>query len=111
MIVEGENVSHFQKIGGDIMRAPTGPSNAFQILNQLHKQQQAVDQSKNPVQSSSFKTTTPSESASKLMMMAMGIPRNNSSSAHVHKLPKQVLKSGDSVTLQEDKTPHKIGLL
>ena len=35
MIVEGENVPHFQKMSGDKMRAPTGPSNVFQILNQL----------------------------------------------------------------------------
>ena len=105
MVVEGENVPHFSKMSDDKMRAPTGPSNVFQILNQLQKQQQAVDQSKNPVQSLSFRTTTPSKSASKLMTTAMVTPGNNFStttqafsinatarsgppapSAHVHKL-------------------------
>ena len=59
------------------------------------------------------------------MTTAMSSPRNNSStttqafpinatawngpqapSAHVHKLPQQVLKPRDSVALQRDKTPH-----
>ena len=96
----------------------------FQILNQLRMQQQAVDQSKNPVQSLSLRTTTPSESASKVTT-AMGTPRNNSPtttqvfpinataqsgppapSEHVHKLLKHVLKPGDLVILQKVKTPH-----
>ena len=47
MLVEGENVPHFKKMSGDKMRAPTSQSNVFQILNQLQKQQQAVDWSKN----------------------------------------------------------------
>ena len=107
------------------MRATTGHSNVFQTLNQLQKQQQAVDQSKNPVQSITFRTTIPSESASKPMTTIMVIPENNSSMttvvfsvnataqsgppapcAHVHKPPKQVLKPGDSVALQKVKTPN-----
>ena len=35
MVIEREIVPHFQKMSGDKMRAPTGPSNVFQILNQL----------------------------------------------------------------------------
>ena len=115
MVVEEENVPHFQKMSGDKMRAPTSPSNVSKILNQFQKQQQAVDRSKNPVQSLSFRTNTPSESASKPMMTAMGTPRNNSLTttqafptlcAHVHKLLKQVLKPGYSVALQKVKTPN-----
>ena len=79
MIVKGENVPHFQKMSGDKMRAPTSPSNVFQILNQLQKQQQAVDQSKNTVQSISSRTTTPSERASIPITTAMVNPENNSS--------------------------------
>ena len=75
-VVKGENVPHFQKMSVDKMRAPTTPSNVFQILNQLQKQQQAVDWYKNPVQSISFRTTTPSKSAS---MMMTETQKNNSS--------------------------------
>ena len=35
MIVQGENVPHFEKMSGDKMREPTSPPNVFQILNQL----------------------------------------------------------------------------
>ena len=107
MIVEGENV-HFQKMNGDKMRSPTSTSNVFQILNQLQKQQQAVDQSKKPVQSISFRTTTPSKSALILMTETQGnnypkqvpaFPISNTSwrgppapSTHVHKLLQQVLR-------------------
>ena len=37
MVVEGENVPHFKKMSGDKMRAPTGPSNVFQILGDIWK--------------------------------------------------------------------------
>ena len=37
MVVEGENVPHFKKMSGDKMRAPTGPSNIFQILGDIWK--------------------------------------------------------------------------
>ena len=67
MVVEEEKVPHFQKMSGDKMRAPTSQLHVFQILNQLQKQQQAVDWSENPVQSISFRTTTPSKSASMMM--------------------------------------------
>ena len=125
MVVKGKNVPHFQKMSCDKMRALTGPSNVFQILNQLQKQQQVVDQSENPVKSISFRITTPSKSASKLKMTATGTPRNNlptttkafpingtaqsgcpAPSTHVHKLLKWVLKPGDSVALQKVKTPN-----
>ena len=79
MIVEVENVPHLKKMSGHEMRAPTSQLNVFQILNQLQKQQQVVDQSENPVRSISFRTTTPSKSASKLTMTAMVTPKNNSS--------------------------------
>ena len=121
MVVEGENVPHFSKMSGDKMRTPTSQSNVFQILNQLQKQQQAEDQSKILVQSITFRTTTPSKSAS----MMTGTQENNSSKqvqtfpiknttrsgppapgAHVHKLPKEVLKLGDLAALQKVKTPH-----
>ena len=125
MMVKGENVPHFQQMNCEKTRAPSGSSNVFQILNQLQMQQQAVDQSENPVKSISFRTTTPSKSASKLTMTAMGTPRNNSPtttkafpinataqsgppapSAHVHKLLKWVLKPKDSVALQKVKIPN-----
>ena len=37
MVVEGENVPHFSKMSEDKMRAPTGPSNVFQILGDIWK--------------------------------------------------------------------------
>ena len=49
MVIEGENVPHFSKMSGDKMEAPNGPSNVFQILGDIRKQQQAVhSQCKNP---------------------------------------------------------------
>ena len=101
LIVEGENVPHFQKMSGDKMRALTSTSNVFQILNQLQKQQQAVDWSENPVQPISFRTTTPSKSAlipatetqgNNASKQVQAFPIHNTSwsrppaaSAHVHK--------------------------
>ena len=122
LIVEGENVPHFQKMSGDKMRALTSTSNVFQILNQLQKQQQAVDQSENPVQPISFRTTTPSKSAlisttetqgNNASKQVQAFPIHNTSwsrppapSAHVHKPLQQVLKPRDLVALQKVKTPH-----
>ena len=37
MVVEGENVPHFNKMSGDKMRAPSGLSNVFQILGDIWK--------------------------------------------------------------------------
>ena len=45
MVVKGKNVPNFHKMSGDKMKAPTSTSNVLQTLNQLQKQQQAVDQS------------------------------------------------------------------
>ena len=125
MLVEGENVPHFKKMSGDKMRAPTGPSNVFQILGDIRKLQQAVDQSENPVQSLSFRTTTPSKNTGQLMTTVTSTQENNFSKAirafpikntaqsgppapcaHVHKPPKQVLKPRDSVALHNIQTPH-----
>ena len=39
MVIEGENIPHFSKMSGDKMRAPSGPSNVFQILSDIWKQQ------------------------------------------------------------------------
>ena len=48
MLVDGEEMSTF-----------SGPSNMFQILNELQNQQKVNNQSENPVQYVSFRTTTP----------------------------------------------------
>ena len=71
MLVDGENVPHFKKMSNGKMTTFPGPSNMFQILNELKSQQQADNQSRNSVQSISFRTTTPSKRASKLMTTAM----------------------------------------
>ena len=111
MLVEGENVPHFKKMSSSKISALSGPSNMFQILNELRNQQKAADQSKSPVQSISSRTTTPSESTLKLMMTATSIQENISlmttqafpikttawsgppaPSAHVHKPPRLALK-------------------
>ena len=62
MVVEGENVPHFNKMSGDKMGAHTSLSNVFQILGDIRKQQQAVQiQCENPELASLFRTTTSSE--------------------------------------------------
>ena len=81
MLVEGENVPHFKKMSSGKMRAPTGPSNVFQIMHELQSQQQANNWSENPVQSIFFRTTTPFKSASKLTMTAMSTQENIPSTA------------------------------
>ena len=51
-------------MSGGKMRAPTSPSNVFQILGNIQKQQQAVQsQSKNQELVSPFRTTTPFENS------------------------------------------------
>ena len=109
-------------MSGDKMRAPNGPSNVFQILGDIQKQQQAVhSQCKNPELASPFRTTTPSKNTAPMTMMskqakpvhAHTFPMQNTSwsgppasSAHVHKLVQQVLKSKDSLALRKVQHPH-----
>ena len=42
MVVDGDNVPHFDKMSGDKMRAPSGTLNVFQILGDIQKQQLAI---------------------------------------------------------------------
>ena len=67
IVVKGENVPHFGKMSGDKVRAPNGTSNVFQILDDIWKQQLAVqsqyDFSTIPESASPFRTTTPSTQA------------------------------------------------
>ena len=109
-------------MSGDKMRAPTSPTNVFQILGDIWKQQQAVQsQCKNPELASPFRTTTPSKSTTLTTVMSkqakpvhvhtFAIQNTSWSgppapSVHVHKPPHQVLKPGDSVALQKVKHPH-----
>ena len=118
MLLDGENVPHFKKMSSSKMSALSGPSNVFQILNELQNKQKATNWSENPVQPISFRTTTPSKSASKLTMTATNTQENISSmatqvfsikttaqsrssapSAHVHKPPRSALKLGVSVAM------------
>ena len=122
MLVEGENVPHFKEMSNGKMKTPTGPSDVFQILQELQSEQQADNWSESPVQSISFRTTTPFISASELMMTATSTQGNISSmttqafpvkstawsgppapGGHVHKPPTHSLKPGDSVTLSKSR--------
>ena len=122
MVVEGENVPHFSKMSGDKMRAPNGLSNVFQIFGDIQKQQQAAhSQCQNPELASPFRTTTPSKNTAPMTVTskqakpvhAHTFPMQNTSQsgppapgAHVHKLPQQVLKPGDSIALRKVQHPH-----
>ena len=37
MVIDGDNVPHFDKMSGDKMKAPNGTSNVFQILGDIWK--------------------------------------------------------------------------
>ena len=127
MVIEGENVPHFSKMSGDKMRAPNGPSNVFQILGDIQKLQQAIhSQCENPKLASPFRTTTPSENTALMTTMsrqekpvhAHTFPMQNTSwsgppapSAHVYKLPQQVLKPGGLVALRKVQHQTMAGLL
>ena len=118
MVVEEENVPHFSKMSGDKMRAPNGPLNVFQIFCDMLKQQQARhSQCNNPELASPFRTTTPSKTALTMKQTnpvhAHTFLMQNTSqsgppapSAHVHKMPQQVLKPRDSVALRKVQQPH-----
>ena len=101
--------------------------NVFQILNDIWKRQRAVqclsDSGKTPTvpeTATPFRTTTPSAPASMTMsakqanaVLVNVLPVQNISwsgppapSAHVHKLPQQVLKLGDSLALRKVWHPH-----
>ena len=120
MVIDGDNVPHFDKMSGDKMRAPNGTLNVFQILGDIQKQQLAIQsQCEIPESASPFRTTTPSKPA--LMMVTAkqanpvhvnALPMQNTSwsgppapCAHVHKLP-QVLKPGDSLALRNVQHLH-----
>ena len=95
--------------------------NVFQILGDIQKQQQAIhSQCKIPELASPFSTTTPSKTALTTVTAKQGnpvhahtFPMQNTSwsgspapGAHVHKLPQQVLKHGESVALRKVQHPH-----
>ena len=116
MVIDGDNVPHFDKMSGDKMRAPNGTSNVFQILGDIWKQQQAIhSQCENPELESPFRTTTPSKTAPMTVttkqvnpVHAHTFPVQSASwsgppahCAHFHKLPQQVLKPRDLVTLRK----------
>ena len=69
MLVDGEQIPHFDKMSGSTRNeAHLVRSNVFQIINDLRREQCTVnhyDKLENPVQSLSFRTTTPSKSSRK----------------------------------------------
>ena len=102
-------------------------SNVFQILNNIRKRQRAVQCQYNssmvptaPVMETPFRTTTPSTPAMTAMtakkvdsVHVHTLPVQNTSwsgppahCAHDHKLPRQVLKPGDSLALRKVQHPH-----
>ena len=84
IVVKGENVPHFSKMSGDKMRTPNGTLNAFQILGNIQKQQQAIhSQCKNPELESPFRTTTPSKTALTMVTTKQANP------VHAHTFPMQ----------------------
>ena len=128
IVVTGENVPHFSKMSGDKKTNSTAngtsnsPSNVFQILGDIQKQQLAVqskcDSSTIPIVPelvTPFRTTTPSAPAPTMATAKQtdpvhvnALPMQNTSqsgppapSGHVHKLPPQVLKPGDSLALRK----------
>ena len=64
MVIDGDNVPHFNKMSGDKMRAPHGTSNVSKILGDIWKQQLTIQsQCKISESASPFRTTTPSKPA------------------------------------------------
>ena len=100
------------------------PSNVFQILNDIRERQRAVQCQYNsstvptvPEMETPFRTTTPSAPAMTAKqedsVHVHTLPVQNTSwsgppehCAYVHKLPKQVFKSGDSLALRKVQHPH-----
>ena len=99
-------------------------SNIFQILNNIQKRQRAIQCQYNssmvptvPEMETPFRTTTPSAPATTAKQVdsvhVHALPVQNTSwsgppahCAHVHKLPKQVFKPGDSLALRKVQHPH-----
>ena len=115
IVVKGENVPHFGKMSGDKMRAPNGTSNVFQILGNIWKQQQAIhSQCKNllsgpphpPKQHQQQQNQSRQVHAHTLPVQGTSQSGPPAPCAHVHKLPQQVLKSGDSLALRKVQHPH-----
>ena len=103
-----------------VSSTPDGMSNIFQILNNIWKRQRAIQCQYNsstvptvPETETPFRTTTPSTPATTAKQaLAMQHVQNTSWSgplahcAHVHKLPKQVCKPGDTLALRKVQHPH-----
>ena len=120
MVVYEENVPHFKKMSNGKMSHLAGPSNIFQILGDIQKQQNVLDTHKSLNMPESSRTTTPliqnvamstSEKINSKPVQAFPVNHTAQSEppaldAHVHKLPTQVLKCKDSLALQKVKTPH-----
>ena len=102
-------------------------SNLFQILNDIQKRQRAIQCQYSssmvptvPEMETPFRTTTPSAPAAMTATVQQANPahvsawgmQNTSQSgppahcAHVHKLPKQVVKLGDLLALRKVQHPH-----
>ena len=109
MVVDGDNVPHFDQMSGDKTRVPNGTSNVFQILGDIQKQQLTIQsQCKILELASPFRTTRPSKPALTIVtakqtnpvhVIAWGMQNTSwsgppASCAHVHKPPPQVLKPG-----------------
>ena len=98
----------------------SGMSNVFQILGDIWKRQNQYNSctiATDPEMATPFRTTTPSTPAWTMQQAnpvhVHTLPVQNTSwngppapCAHVHKAPKQVLKSGELTALQKVKTPY-----
>ena len=116
IVVDGDNVPHFDKMSGDKMRASNGTSNVFQILGNIWKQQLAIQNQ----MASPFRTTTPSKPATTMVTAKQAnqvhvnaLSMQNTSQrgppapcAHVHKPLPQVLKPGDLLALRKVQHLH-----
>ena len=99
---------------------PDSTSNVFQILQDIRKRQRAIKCQYNssmvptaPEMETPFRTTTPSTPATTAKQVdSVHVHANTSQSgppahcAHVHKLPKQVFKPGDSLALRKVQHLH-----
>ena len=120
-------ISYVNTGNSTVSSTPDGTSNVFQILNDIWKRQRAVQCQYNsstvptvPEMETPFRTTTPSTPAMTTMtanqvdsVHAHTLPVQNTSwsappacCAHVHKLPRQVFKPGDSLALRKVQHLH-----
>ena len=120
-------ISYANTGNGTVSGTPDSTSNIFQIQQDIWKRPRAIQCQYNsstvrtvPEMETSFRTTTPSTPAMTAMTAKQVdsvhvnmLPVQNTSwsgppahCAHVHKLPKQVCKPGDLLTLRKVQHPH-----